>query len=75
MSKYWKSVIATVAAILITTIQAVQASLSDGAWTTEDTLITIIAFLGAVLVYAKGNTTASPQAHTDKSVISDPSGG
>lgn len=56
MSRYWKTVIATVVAILITTVQAVQTGFQDKAWTTEDTIVTILAFLGAVLVYAKANT-------------------
>lgn len=56
MSRYWKTVIATVVAIAITTVQTVLSSQKDGDWTTEDTLVTLLAFLGAVLVYAKANT-------------------
>ncbi len=59
MTRYWKTIIATVTAIAITTVQAVQAAYADAVWTTEDTLVTVLAFLGAVLVYAKANTPPS----------------
>jgi hypothetical protein len=55
MSRYWKSIIAAVTAIAITTVQAIQAAQADGSWSTDDTTVTVLAFLGAVLVYAKGN--------------------
>lgn len=56
MTRYWKSILATVTAILITTVQAVHSAQSDGQWTTEDTIVTALAFLGAVSVFAKANT-------------------
>jgi hypothetical protein len=61
-SQYWKAIIATLTAIAITVVQAVQAGSADGKWTTEDTLVTILAFLGAIAVYAKANEPAPPQA-------------
>ena len=69
MSKYWKSAIATAVAIAITVVQVVISQRADGAWTTEDTLVTVLAFLGAVGVFVKANTTVDPQAHRDQSVV------
>lgn len=56
MTRYWKSILATLTAISITVVQAIQAAGADGAWTQEDTIVTILAFLGAVAVYTKANT-------------------
>jgi len=64
MSKYWKAIIATIAAVGITVVQAVQSSYADGSWTTEDTLVTVLAFLGALGVLAKANTPS----HSDSEV-------
>ena len=69
MSAYWKAVIATVVAIAITTVQAVLSAQADGAWTTEDTLVTVLAFLGAVGVYAKANTSSDPRVQANQSVV------
>lgn len=58
-SAYWKSIIATLTAIAVTVVQAIQASQADGEWSNEDTIVTVLAFLGAVLVYAKANDSAN----------------
>lgn len=69
MSKYWKTIIATVCAVAITVVQAVQAGSTDGAWTSEDTIVTVLAFLGAVAVYAKANVNDVTGANRDQSVV------
>ena len=53
--KPWKAYVAVVAAILITVVQVIQAQSADGAWTQEDTWTTVLAFLGAVMVYVVEN--------------------
>lgn len=47
----YKAYAAVVIAVLITVVQVVQAQSADGVWSGEDTSTTILAFLGAVLVY------------------------
>lgn len=56
MTRYWKSILATLTAIAITVVQAVQAAGADGSWSQEDTIVCVLAFLGAVAVYTKANT-------------------
>lgn len=51
----YKTYAAALIAIAITVVQAIQAQSADGAWTTEDTLVTILAFLGAAAVYVTEN--------------------
>jgi hypothetical protein len=55
MSSYAKAIIAVVVAVLIAGAQAAMSALGDGNWTTEDTLVVILAILGAVGVYAIPN--------------------
>lgn len=69
MSAYYKAVIAAACAIAITVVQVVISQQQDGAWTTEDTLVTLLAFLGALGVYFKANVTDNPAAHRDQSVV------
>ena len=56
LSRYWKSIIAAGIAVAITVVQAVQAASADGVWSTDDTIVTVLAFLGAAGVYFKANT-------------------
>lgn len=51
----WKAYIAAAVAIAITTIQVIQAQGKDGSWSQDDTWTTVLAFLGAVLVYVVEN--------------------
>ena len=69
MSKYWKSIIAAAVAAAITVLQVVITQRADEVWTTEDTLVTVLAFLGAIGVYFKANVTDDPAAHRDQSVV------
>lgn len=55
MRRYWKGIIAAVVAVAITVTQAVESALHDGSWGQEDTIVVLLAFLGAVAVYFKGN--------------------
>ena len=61
MSRYWKAILAVTTAVGITVVQAVQAAYLDGTWTTEDSLVVALAFLGAVAVYGKANTPPAGQ--------------
>jgi hypothetical protein len=56
MTRYWKSIIAAVIAVLVILVQAIQAQSADGVWTGEDTIVTILVLLSAVGVYFKANT-------------------
>jgi hypothetical protein len=51
----YKAYAAVVVALLITLVQVVQAQGADGEWSTEDTLVTVLAFLSAVGVYLVEN--------------------
>ena len=51
----YKAIAAAVIAVAITVVQAIQSQSADGQWTTEDTIVTILAFLGAVAVYLTSN--------------------
>jgi hypothetical protein len=55
MSSYAKAIVAAVAAVIIAGIQAALSLLGDGTWTVEDTLVVILAIVGAVAVYAVPN--------------------
>lgn len=69
MSRYWKAIVAAAVAVAITVVQTVLSNQADGNWTTEDTLVTVLAFLGAVGVYVTQNTTTDPQVAADESVV------
>jgi hypothetical protein len=51
----YKFYVAAVLAIAITVVQVVQAQWADGSWTREDTVVTLLAFLSAALVYTTEN--------------------
>jgi hypothetical protein len=51
----YKAIVAVVVAVLVIGIQAALSALGDGVWTTEDTLTTIVAVLGAIAVWATPN--------------------
>ena len=61
LTRYWKGILAAVTAIAVTVVQAIQASSSDGAWTKEDTIVVVLAFLGALSVYAVPNVPPAGQ--------------
>lgn len=69
ISRYWKTVVAAVIAVAITMLQLVYSLQEDGVWSNEDTLVTAIAFLGAVGVYFKANTP--PSGHPSDPNISE----
>jgi hypothetical protein len=56
ITRYWKGVLAAVTAVAVTVVQAIQAQSNDGTWTKEDTIVVVLAFLGAIAVYATPNT-------------------
>ena len=52
----YKAYVAVAVAVAITVTQVILELITDGqTWTTEDTIVTILAFLGAVSVYVVGN--------------------
>lgn len=51
----WKALVAVLIPIAITVVQLVQSGLNDGAWTSEDTFVVVLAVLGAVGVYLAPN--------------------
>ena len=55
LAPYWKTVVASLIAVAIVAVQAIQEARHDGSWTTEDTLVVALAVLGAVGVYFKSN--------------------
>ena len=55
----YKAIAAAVVAVLITVVQVVKTQNGDGDWSTDDTLVTILAFLGAVAVYLTRNPLRS----------------
>lgn len=56
--RYWKSVVAFVAALGVIVTQVIQSTLADGKWTREDTFVAVIAIAGWLGVTAKGNAPA-----------------
>lgn len=57
-TKPYKAIVAGVIAVAIVLTQVIMTQIADGKWTLEDTLVSILAFLGTVGVYAKENPPA-----------------
>ena len=51
----WKALVAILIPVAITVVQLVQSGLNDGAWTSEDTFVVVLAVLGAAGVYLAPN--------------------
>ena len=51
----WKAIVAVVLAVAIVAVQAIQTALNDQVWNTEDTMVVILAVLGALSVYLVPN--------------------
>lgn len=62
-TKPYKAIVAAVIAVAIVVIQVVMTQVADGAWTLEDTFVSVLAFLGAVGVYFKENPPTTTGRH------------
>lgn len=51
----WKAIVALLVAVAIAVVQAAMSLIGDGNWTTEDTLVTVLAGLGVLGVYFTTN--------------------
>jgi len=69
MSRYAKTWVAVIVAVLIAGLQTALSVLGDGIWTMEDTIVVLLAIVGAVGVYAVPNTP--PQGQPSDPTISE----
>lgn len=68
MSRYNKTIVASLFALAITIWQGVESLLLEGDWTREDTFVTVGLVLNAVAVWAVKNTSTDPIVQRNESV-------